>query len=127
MLSESLKRDRKPRLVYITTHPIALRRLLVGQLAYFQQHGYEVLAVAAPGPDLEVVGPRKGVQTVAIPMEREISPFKDFVSLVRVIRMLRRYKPDAICAGTSKASLLGLVAAWLVRVPGAFTCCTAFA
>ena len=64
LLSESLKRDRKPRLVYITTHPIALRRLLVGQLAYFQQHGYEVLAVAAPGPDLEVVGPREGVQTV---------------------------------------------------------------
>ena len=69
------------------------------------------------GPDLEVVGPREGVQTVGVPMEREISPLKDFVSLVRLIRLFRRYRPDAICAGTSKASLLGLLAARIVRVP----------
>ena len=104
-------------MVYITTHPIALRRLLIGQLAYFQQHGYEVLGVAAPGPDLEVVGPREGVQTAGVPMEREISPLKDFVSLLRLIRLFRRYRPDAICAGTPKASLLGLLAARFVRVP----------
>ncbi len=104
-------------MVYITTHPIALRRLLIGQLAYFQQHGYEVLGVAAPGPDLEVVGPREGVQTAGVPMEREISPLKDFVSLLRLIRLFRRYRPDAICAGTPKASLLGLLAARIVRVP----------
>ena len=113
----SVQSRARPRLVYITTHPIALRRLLVGQLAYFQQHGYEVLGVASPGPDLEVVGPREGVQTAGVPMEREISPLKDFVSLLRLIRLFRRYRPDAICAGTSKASLLGLLAARIVRVP----------
>ena len=106
-----------PRLIYITTHPIALRRLLVGQLAYFQQHGYEVIGIAAPGPDLEVVGPREGVQTIGVPMEREISPIKDFVSLVRLILLFRRIRPDAICAGTAKASLLGLLAARITRMP----------
>ena len=76
-----------------------------------------MLGVAAPGPDLEVVGPRESVQTIGIPMEREISPIKDFVALVRLIRLFRRLRPDAICAGTSKASLLGLMAARIVRVP----------
>jgi glycosyltransferase involved in cell wall biosynthesis len=108
---------RRPRLIYITTHPIALRRLLVGQLAYFQQHGYDVIGIAAPGPDLEVVGPREGVQTIGAPMEREISPLRDFVSLIKLIRLFRRLRPDAICAGTAKASLLGLLAARFTRVP----------
>jgi glycosyltransferase involved in cell wall biosynthesis len=99
------------------THPVALRYLLIGQPAYFQQHGFEVLAVSSPGPDLDVVGPREGVQTIGLPMEREINPIKDFVALLRLIKLFRRFRPDVICAGTAKASLLGLVAARFTRVP----------
>jgi glycosyltransferase involved in cell wall biosynthesis len=105
------------RLLYITTHPIALNALLQGQLAFFRQRGFEVFAVAAPGPDLDVVASREGVQTIAAPMEREISLRKDLVSLLRLIRLFRRIRPHIICAGTPKASLLGLFAARLVRVP----------
>jgi len=38
----------KPWLVYLTTHSIAAGRLLIGQLAYFRERGYEVVAVASP-------------------------------------------------------------------------------
>ena len=38
----------KPRLVYLTTHSIAVGRLLIGQLAYFRERGYKVVAVASP-------------------------------------------------------------------------------
>jgi glycosyltransferase involved in cell wall biosynthesis len=106
-----------PRLVYATTHPIALRYLLTGQLAYFQQHGYEVFAVASPGEDLEVVAQREGVRVVPLPMAREISPLHDLRSLYSFVRLLRKLRPDVVVAGTAKAGLLGMLAAWVTRVP----------
>jgi glycosyltransferase involved in cell wall biosynthesis len=106
-----------PRLLYITTDPIALRVLLEGQLAHFREVGYEVIAIAAPGADLDFTGQRDGIQVIGLPMEREIRPMRDLVSLWRMWRLMRRLRPDIVCTATSKASLLGLIAAWLARVP----------
>ena len=106
-----------PRLLYITTDPIALRVLLEGQLAHFRELGYEVIAVAAPGADLDFAAKRDGIQVVGLPMEREIRPFSDLISLWRMWRLMRRLRPDIVCTATSKASLLGLLAAWFARVP----------
>jgi glycosyltransferase involved in cell wall biosynthesis len=106
-----------PRLMYLSTVPMALRHLAEGQLAYFREHGFEVIAVSSPGEDLDVVGRREEVQVVGVPMEREIRPLADLVSLVRLVRLLRKVRPDAVMAGTAKAGLLGMIAAWLCRVP----------
>ena len=91
--------------------------LLEGQLAHFRDQGYEVIAVAAPGADLDFVAQRDRIQVVALPMEREIRPLADLVSLWRMWRLMRRLRPEIVCTATSKASLIGLVAAWLARVP----------
>ncbi len=106
-----------PRLLYITTDAIALRVLLEGQLAHFRDVGYEVIAVAAPGADLDFVAQRDRIQVVGLPMNREIRPLSDVVSLWRMWRLIRRLRPDIVCTATSKASLLGLIAAWFARVP----------
>jgi glycosyltransferase involved in cell wall biosynthesis len=106
-----------PRLMYLATVPMALRNLAEGQLAYFRQRGFEVIAVSSPGEDLDVVGRREEVQVVGIPMEREIRPLADLVSLMRLVRLFRTFRPDAVMAGTAKAGLLGMIAAWLCRVP----------
>ena len=122
--ANSIQSRDRPRLVYITTHPIASAPIAGRAVGIFSTARLRRACRSVPGPDLEVVGPREGVQTAGVPMEREISPLNDFVSLVRLIRLFRRCRPDAICAGTSKASLLGLLAARIVRVPRGFTCCT---
>jgi glycosyltransferase involved in cell wall biosynthesis len=106
-----------PRLLYITTDPSALSVLMEGQLAYFKSVGYEVIAIAAPGPALDVVAKRDGIQVEALPMQREISPLADLRSLFSMWRLLRRLQPDIVCTATSKASLIGLTAAWINRVP----------
>jgi Glycosyl transferase 4-like domain len=54
---------------------------------------------------------------MAVPMEREISPFKDLVSLVRIYRVLRHIRPAIVNAGTPKAGLLGMIAACAAGVP----------
>jgi glycosyltransferase involved in cell wall biosynthesis len=50
-------------------------------------------------------------------MEREISPLKDLIALVRLYRVIRQFKPDLVDVSTPKAGLLGSIAAMLARVP----------
>jgi glycosyltransferase involved in cell wall biosynthesis len=109
--------SRRPRLVCIVTHAVSARTLMRGQLSHFQQAGFDVTIIASPGPDLATVAQQEGIRVVAVPMEREIRPFRDLKSLWQLYRCLRRLKPDIVNAGTPKAGLLGIMASWLSRVP----------
>lgn len=107
----------RPRLVYVTTHGVSALGLMRGQLALMRERGFEVIVIASPSAELDAVAIREDVQTVGIPMEREISPLTDFRSLLYLIRELRQLKPDIVNAGTPKAGVLGMLAAFIARVP----------
>ena len=75
---------------------------------------YEVIGLSSPGASLKVVGEREGVKTIAVPMERHISLWNDFKSLLKLIRVFRIEKPDMVHSMTPKAGLLCMLAAWLI-------------
>ncbi len=52
-----------------------------------------------------------GVAVHLLPMKRRIAPLADAVALVRLIRLVRRLRPDIIHAHSSKAGLLARLAA----------------
>jgi glycosyltransferase involved in cell wall biosynthesis len=62
------------------------------------------------------VAKEDGIPLVEIPMERAIKPISDLRSLFQVYRFFRKYKPDMVNAGTPKAGLLCIVAAFLCRI-----------
>ena len=105
-----------PKLLRITTSDISLNSLIKGQLKYMSQY-YEVVGVASDTGFLQQVGEREGVRTIDIPMHREISLAADVKSLFALIKLFRSERPDIVHTNTPKASLLGMVAAWLCRVP----------
>lgn len=107
---------RKPRVLIGITSPIATR-LLEGQLAFLKDQGFEIALVSSPGPQLELFAKREGVRVIAIPIEREISLWKDLVALVRLCALFRAERPDLIDFGTPKAGLLGSLAGLLCGVP----------
>ena len=78
---------------------------------------YEVVLLSSPGPEMDEAREQYGVRTIEEPMERHISPVKDFLSLCRLIRVFLREKPDMVHSMTPKAGLLCMMAAWLTRVP----------
>ena len=78
---------------------------------------YEVVAVSSPGEKMKVLEEREGVRTVSIPMERRISLVKDFISLLRLIVLFAKERPDMVHSITPKAGLLSMLAAWITRVP----------
>jgi glycosyltransferase involved in cell wall biosynthesis len=109
--------ENKKRLLRITTVPISLKYLLRGQMAYMQRHGFEVLAVSADGKEREEVIRTEQVPHVIVPMSRIISPVQDLVSLFRLVRLISKFKPDIVHTHTPKAGLLGMMAAYVCRVP----------
>ena len=72
---------------------------------------------SSPLPELQRMGEREQVRTKGVPMQRNIAPLRDGVSLLRLIRVFRREKPDLVHSITPKAGLLSMMAARVARVP----------
>lgn len=91
--------------------------LMKGQLSYLRNAGFDVTVVSSPGEKLKKAEVEEKVSTKAINMERGISPIKDFISLIKIITFFVKEKPKICNAGTPKAGFLGMIAAWITRVP----------
>lgn len=105
----------RKKVLRITTVPVSLK-LLEGQLNMLNRL-YEVVAVSSPGKELEEIGMREGVRTEAVYMERRIALGQDVISLLALIRLIRKEKPWMVHTMTPKAGLLGMLAARICGVP----------
>ena len=104
------------KIVRAATVPLSLEAFCRDMLRELSRE-YEVVAVSSPSKVLDEMGAREGVRTIAVPMERHISLFKDLKSLWRMWRVLRKEKPDMIHSMTPKAGLISMMAGWLAGVP----------
>lgn len=82
-----------------------------------RRKGYEMIAVASPGPELKSLREEDEFRCIAVPMERHISIVKDLKSLYRLIKVFHKERPYIVHSMTPKAGLLCMVAAWITRVP----------
>ena len=108
--------ERKPRLLRITTVPISLHLLLKGQPQFMMKNGFEVLTVSADGKELQAIK-NAGIPHQIINLTRKISPIADSIALWKMIRLIKSFKPDIVHTHTPKAGLIGMIAAWICRVP----------
>ena len=92
-----------PRLTMVVTSALSVG-FFRGQVGYLVSNGLDAIRA-------------EGARPWALPMEREIAPLKDIVSLWRLWQLFRRMRPDLVVAGTPKAGLLGSLAARLAGVP----------
>ncbi len=113
---QSSRSSQRPHIVIgITSAQTCL--VLGGRLRTLREAGFRVTLVSSPGALLIRTAALEGVESVAIPMHREMSPFADLVSLSRLWWLLFRLKPDMTEFSTPKAGLLGSIAALLCGVP----------
>lgn len=106
----------KKKIIRVTTVPQSLNGFCRNMLRELAEK-YEVVAVSSPEPELKELAEREGVRTVAVEMERHISVWKDLKSLVEMVNVFRREKPDVVHSMTPKAGLISMMAAWMTRVP----------
>ena len=106
----------KKKLLRITTVPISLKILLQDQLHFMNQH-FEVVGVSSAGDELKEVEQKEGIRVVELEMSREITPLQDFLSLIKMFFLLLRERPDIVHTHTPKAGIIGMLGAWVTRVP----------
>ena len=106
----------KPKIIRTATVPLSLDLFCRGLLKALSKE-YEVVALSSPLPELKRLGKREGVRTIAVPMERKIAPFRDLRSLLRLISVFRKEKPQMVHSITPKAGLLSMMAAKAAGVP----------
>ena len=81
-----------------------------------QEKGYEIVSLSSPGENLVRLR-EMGVKAIEVPMERRISLFKDLKSLIKLIGVFRKEKPQMVHSMTPKAGMLCMLASFLTRVP----------
>ncbi|MEO8286219.1 MAG: glycosyltransferase family 4 protein [Chloroflexota bacterium] len=104
------------KIIYITTVDLSLRFLVLESMQHLKSMGANVIGVSAPGPHLREVR-EAGIPVITTPMTRRITPLHDLRSLLALVKLLKRERPDIVHTHTPKGSLLGQLAAWMAGVP----------
>lgn len=113
-LGERLQTERPHILVGVTSPQTCL--VLRDRLWALGSADFRVSLLSAPGRLADEASREQGVAAYAVPMGRTISPLADAVAFWRILRLLRRLKPDIVEFSTPKAGLLGSIAAWICRI-----------
>ena len=87
-----------------------------------QMHGYDVTLVTGPaiGPEGELLSDarKSGAKVVVFDeLRRELHPWRDWRSLRKLTKFLREERPDIVHTHSSKAGILGRIAAKRAGVP----------
>ena len=109
--------DLMPKIVRITTVPLSLQVLLRGQLAFMKSRGFDVTMISSDGAEVPSLVEQEGCPHMVVTMTRTISPWRDFLALVKLVRILRRIRPEIVHTHTPKAGIIGMLAALIAGVP----------
>lgn len=104
------------KIIRTSTIPGSLNVLLKGQLRFLNKY-FNVIALSGYNKTLELVRDREGVEIIGCSMERKISPFRDLISLLKLIFIFIKEKPVIVHSITPKAGLLTMLAAKITGVP----------
>ncbi len=117
-LTETIdRRDRHQPHIVIGVTSAQTCLILRDRLTALREAGFRVTLIASPGSLMFELALHEGVEPVAVPMARAISPVRDAISLLRLWRVLRSARPDVVEFSTPKAGLLGMLAAVAAGVP----------
>lgn len=84
---------------------------------HIAEQGHDVSVIASGGERVPRKVGRGSLTYLPVSMERDPHPFLDLKSLAVLGWQLRKIKPDVLTYATPKASLLGSIAGFLLRIP----------
>src|SRR5258706_14576041 len=100
-----------PKLIRITTAPLSLKYLLLNQMRYMKENGFDVIMVSSEGKEWPDLIENEGCRHRIVYMTRKMTPFTDLKSLWKLYRLFKKEKPDIVHSHTPKAGLLAMLAA----------------
>lgn len=111
--------QQRPRiLILITLAEVGGAQTYVASLLPALAERYDVTVAAwGPGP-LRAATEAAGASYVPLQwVRRDLHPWRDLKGLTELVALCRRVRPDLVHLNSSKAGVLGRLAAWITRVP----------
>lgn len=105
----------KPKLLIVTTTEETLLTILNGQ-PEFLSGAFEVATSCARDERYSAVRDTGKVVSHFVPMYRGITPLRDLLSVMKMILVILKFKPDVVHSYTPKAGLVAMAASWVCRV-----------
>jgi glycosyltransferase involved in cell wall biosynthesis len=109
-------KNNKIKVCQIASIDMTLRFMLLNQLKFLKDEGYEVQAVCSSGKWIKEIE-ENGIKVKTIEIKRKISPISDLIALFQLLSFLKKEKFDIVHTHTPKASFLGQLAAKISGVP----------
>ena len=107
----------KKRICFVVAADITLKFLLMSELMFFKNKGFEVSVVCSPGKWLgHIKESGIGVKEILI-SRKTFSPVSDLISLIRLFFYFKKERFNIVLTFTPKPGLLGQLAANMARVP----------
>ena len=107
--------ETRPLLVHIATVPEFFQSFFRGQLEFLDQQGFDVGLICSPGEEVQAFEDWP-VCYYPVSIQRKISPLADIVSIWKIVCLFRSIRPDIVHVHTSKAGMVGMIAAWFAGV-----------
>ncbi len=108
---------KQTRIARISTVPFYVVAQLKNQIAFLGQQGAKVTVVTRDEPELAAFSGLAGVESRAIDIPRNISPWRDLMALLRLWHFFRQGRVQIAHSTTPKAGLLTALAAFFAAVP----------
>jgi glycosyltransferase involved in cell wall biosynthesis len=111
--------ERRPRvLVVVTLAETGGAQAYVAALAEALRGSFEVVVAAHGDGPLRPAVQNAGADFVAVrQLRRPVRPGRDLLAVLELVRLIRRLRPEVVHANSSKAGVVGRLAAFLARVP----------
>jgi glycosyltransferase involved in cell wall biosynthesis len=107
----------RPKVAHVTTVPLSLRYLLLNQMTFLRDAGYDVIGISSAGPEVADIE-AASIRHIAVPMSRKsFTPLGDVRALWRLYRVMRAEHFTIVHTHTPKAGILGRLAAKMAGVP----------
>jgi glycosyltransferase involved in cell wall biosynthesis len=106
----------KQKVCWVVASPLTIRFFLLGQIAALGKNYDLTVITHADDPEfLADLG--VPVRVIPVAIMRNVSLCRDLMALLSLVAIFHREKFDLVHTLSPKTGLLGMVAAWLVRVP----------
>ena len=111
------------KLCFVATIPFAVNAFLRPHLMALSEDSDVTVCTRMSDLDVPLNVPAE-VRVISIPIVRRIDLWRDFICLVKLLRIFRQEKFDTVFTITPKAGLLSMAAGLLARVPCRIHCFT---
>lgn len=119
--------DRRIKILYVSQATGGVKRHIGLLAAGLDQNRFDILGAFPPTDHVRGSNPNKetflqlfkrlGLRAIPLEMYREINPFRDVVSFIQLMKILKAEKPDLLHTHSSKAGFLGRLAGRMMKVP----------